>query len=95
MYGDGDPDDGLAAVERRGCYQTVVGGLYHQLAAAHLVQIRMTFSEHQSWTTNKVMKILRSSNLVTLVPAINHTIASLLHCHTEALPGGWRSFITN
>ena len=38
MYGDGDPDDGLAAVERRGRYQTVVGGLYHQLAAAHLVE---------------------------------------------------------
>ena len=38
MYGDGDPDDGLAAVEGRGRYQTVVGGLYHQLAAAHLVE---------------------------------------------------------
>ena len=57
MYGDGDPDDGLAAVERRRCYQTVVGGLYHQLAAAHLVQIRMTFGEHQSWTTNKMMRM--------------------------------------
>ena len=40
MYGDGDPDDGLAAVERGRCYQTVVGGLYHQLAAPHLNDIR-------------------------------------------------------
>ena len=36
MYGDGDPYDGLAAVERRGRDQTVVGRLYHQLATAHL-----------------------------------------------------------
>ena len=36
MNGDGDPDDGLAAVERRRGYQPVVRGLYHQLAAAHL-----------------------------------------------------------
>ena len=36
MYGDGDPDDGLAAVERRGRDQTVVGRLYHKLAAPNL-----------------------------------------------------------
>ena len=36
MYGDGDPYDGLAAVERRGRDQTVVGRLYHQLAAPNL-----------------------------------------------------------
>ena len=57
MYGDGDPDDGLATVERRGCYQAVVGGLYHQLAAAHLFKITITYSEHQSWTKTEVMKI--------------------------------------
>ena len=43
MYGDGDPDDGLGAVERRGRYQTVVGGLYHQLTAPNLVEIGMTY----------------------------------------------------
>ena len=43
MNGDGDPDDGLAAVERRRRYQPVVGGLDHQLAASHLVEIRMAF----------------------------------------------------
>ena len=38
MYGDGDPDDGLGAlVQRRRRDQTVVGGLYHQLVATHLV----------------------------------------------------------
>ena len=41
MCGDGDPDDGLGAlVQRRRRDQTVVGGLYHQLAAAHLDDIR-------------------------------------------------------
>ena len=39
--GDRDPNDGLAGVERRGCDQPVVGGLDHQLAAAHLGEIRM------------------------------------------------------
>ena len=38
MYGDGDPDDGLGAlVQRRRRDQTVVGRLYHQLVATHLV----------------------------------------------------------
>ena len=38
MYRDGDPDDGLGAlVQRRRRDQTVVGGLYHQLVATHLV----------------------------------------------------------
>ena len=38
MYRDGDPDDGLGAlVQRRRRDQTVVGGLYHQLVAPHLV----------------------------------------------------------
>ena len=34
--GDGDPDDRLGAVQRRGRDQTIVGGLDHQLAASHL-----------------------------------------------------------
>ena len=37
MYGDGDPDDGLGAfVQRRRSDQTIVGRLYHQLAAPNL-----------------------------------------------------------
>ena len=40
MYGDGDPDDGLGAlVQRRRRDQTVVGRLYHQLVATHLVDL--------------------------------------------------------